>query len=325
MSSDVQVTTGVRGLFPTRQPHANSGVGKTATRRPDEIRDIEAGTSLKDWLASLRPRPLDQYSQHFEQRGWSNPFAVGLCTEEDIAQLSIWPEDAEYLCRCHMIAPRRLVSQWTPFIALLAVKVPLEQWLANLPVPGVAAVCARLRRGGFDSVTAIRHGRVSDFLELGIPDGTAAVLHHCALHGYFNQPLPDPNLPLVDWLAVLDPPLEQYLRAFELRGMHQVVDVVFLTPPPSRLPSIPREAAIPADESSGSSPKAEQPTSPSRSVVVPPRQERPLSWWDEGADAAKACAVAHGGGGVPFMPVGHRRTMQYYSSLLRTYYCDIIK
>lgn len=184
---------------------------------------VARSMDIRQWLATRRSG-MEAYTQQFAQRGWLSEFALGLAEDDDLTAVGLRPEDLALVLE-QLNGPRNVVSQWTPFLSHIPTNVPIEVWLGSLPI-NLVAEAPTLRRFGFDTVGALRSATLEDYHLMGMTEGTSRVLFHCALHAGYRTKVPNPTLPLEEWLMLIDPPLEQYTDTLKLFGADTVVKMM---------------------------------------------------------------------------------------------------
>jgi hypothetical protein len=190
------------------------GTGAAATHAP------AAGAITLDtegWLRQL-PHTMHQYASRFARHGFETVFAVGLMEEEDLMMLGIGSEHTAIIAD-RLRGPRNLVGRWTPLIMSVPVTVTLQAWLRRLPVD-LSQYTAALEEWGYDAVGVVRHITIEDALAIGLSDGHAKVLTHCALHmaDLRQQAGELSEKTIEDFLFTMRPPLEHYSKAVRLSG-----------------------------------------------------------------------------------------------------------
>jgi hypothetical protein len=167
-----------------------------------------------------------RFRDRLEREGFDTMFALGLLQEEeDVRALGLRDVDLISFEQELERGPRRLVALWTPSIRIVPTTVPARVWLGNLPV-NLTMYAEPLAKNGFETLSALRHVTLQDCREMGIKDGHARVLAHCASNmGPIFQELPAISVTLDLWLSLISPPLDHCSKAIKLFGIKKVLDL----------------------------------------------------------------------------------------------------
>lgn len=173
------------------------------------------------WLANMSPS-MERYGATFVKHGFETTFAVGFIdSEEDLESMGVWKDDAKLILP-YLIAPRTMVTYWSPLIRNIptTASISVYQFFLASPVPFLSQYAERLAQNGFDSLVALKCLLAEDIGEIfldRISVGHARTLLHMTRYiGDTHSPVLDADISLSSWLSHLKPPMHRYISAVQL-------------------------------------------------------------------------------------------------------------